>query len=420
MSDQQPVSFLVLGCGGRGRNFMSWCERNPKLGRVVAIAEPDAARRETLATIHGIPPERQFESWETALAVPKLADAVINTLMDRLHHASSLAALKLGYHMLLEKPMATSLEECMAIEGAARASGKHVAVCHSSRYSPVYSETKRILDSGAIGRLISFDQLEGVDPIHQSHSFVRGNWGNSERSTFMLLAKSCHDIDVFAWLVGRRCRKVSSFGALTFFRPESAPPGAGLRCTSCRIERDCMYSALKIYHSPATHWYAGHAGLAKQPSEYVLQQLETGPYGKCVWHTDNDVVDHQVVNFLFDDDVTGTFTMTAFAPHGRRLRLNGTLGYLTTNTEDLRIDVVRFADGATTSVAIPPRAGSHGGSDDVLMRNFVDSILQNDPSLILTDATESLASHRIVFAAETSRLSGEMIDLEAFAAGVRR
>ena len=149
----------------------------------------------------------------------------INTTMDREHIASAVAAMRGGYHMLLEKPMATTLEDCVEIDRVRRETGRIVSVCHSLRYHALYAEVRRVLRSGAIGEIVSLDQLEGVEHVHQSHSFVRGNWGNEGRSAFMLLAKSCHDLDIIADLVDLPCERVSSYGSLKYFSEEHAPPG---------------------------------------------------------------------------------------------------------------------------------------------------------------------------------------------------
>lgn len=415
----RSFTFAVLGAGGRGTHLSQWLLNHPDAGRVVAVAEPDPDRREHLAKLHRIPAENQFERWEDLLARPKLADVVLNTLMDRLHAPSAIKAFALGYHMLLEKPMAVTLEDCVAIDAARREHNRIATICHSLRYHVVYAEIKRLLTAGAIGRLISVDQLEGVDPIHQSHSFVRGNWGNESRSTFMLMAKSCHDMDILAYLVGRPCRRVSSFGALTYFRQEHAPAGATLRCTDgCPAEPTCNYSALKIYlPEEAPGWYAWHAGLKGKPFEQRLAALKTGPYGRCVYRTDNDVVDHQVVAMEFDEQITGTFTMTAFAPAGRHIRVHGTEGYIVGNVEANTVEVTRFRDYATQKTHIPPQSGGHGGADDNVMSNLVHALRTGNPDAVLTTTGESLQTHMIAFAAEKARLEKRVVELSELRAG---
>jgi predicted dehydrogenase len=403
-------TFAVLGAGGRGSMFAQWILDHADAGRVVAVAEPNAESRNRQAKAHGIPPERCFSNWEDLLAQPRLADVVFNTLMDRLHAPAAVKALDLGYHMLLEKPMAVTLEDCLAIDAAQRRNHRVVSVCHSLRYHVVYTEIKKLLDAGAIGRLISIDQLEGVEPIHQSHSFVRGNWGNESRSTFMLLSKSCHDVDIIAYLVGRPCLRVSSFGALTHFRPDQAPPGATLRCTDgCPAEPDCIYSALKIY-LPDIFW-GTHAGFGGKTNAQRLEMLRTGPFGRCVYQTDNDVVDHQVVAMEFDGEVTATFTMTAFDPGGRHIRLHGTAGAIRGTIESNTVELVRFSDRATQITKIPSQVGGHGGADDNVMRNFIHALRAGNPDAVLTTTAESLASHAIAFAAEQARHERRVVEL---------
>ena len=410
-------TFAVLGAGARGQEFSQWLCEHPSAGRVVAVAEPDRERRQLIAEAHQIPMARQHASWEELLARPRLADAVINTLMDRLHAPSALAALKLGYHMLLEKPMAATLEDCVAIDRMRQATGRIVSVCHSLRHHVLYVQVKRLLADGAIGRLVSFDQLEPVSPLHYAHSFVRGNWSNEARSNFVLMTKCCHDVDVLAYLVGQPCWRVSSFGCLTYFRQANAPKGAPDRCTDgCPAEAACPYAVQKVYLPQEAFWGKFlwtqiAAGIATPEDRW--RYLRTSPYGRCVFHSDNDVVDHQVVNFEFADGVTGTFTMTAFAqPMGRRsLRLHGTHGEIRATLDTNTIALQRFADGAQVQYALPIQSGSHMGGDNNLMNNFMQALRANDPNLVLTTTTESLASHKIVFAAEQARREGRVVAL---------
>jgi predicted dehydrogenase len=413
MSTRQSFTFAVLGAGGRGHGFSNWLKQNPDAGRVVAVAEPNAERRQKIVEMHGIPAEMQFERWEDLVARPKLADVIINTTMDRLHAPSAVPALQKGYHMLLEKPMATTLEDCVAIDRARRENNRIVSVCHSLRYHVVFTEVKRLLDSGAIGRLLCLDQMEAVEHIHQSHSFVRGNWANESRSTFMLMSKSCHDVDIIAYLVGKPCQRVSSFGDLSYFRKENAPAGAPKMCTDgCPAETDCPYSIFKVYLSPRPHWGAWAANVVGKPFEEQLRIMKNSPYGRCAFQCDNDVVDHQVVSFEFDGQVTATFTMTAFTPFGGRfVRLHGTHGYIQTATDRNEIDLYRFKDGQHDHISIPPQMGGHGGADDTVMRKLLHALRTNDPSAVLTTTAESLATHKIAFAAEKARREKRVVEV---------
>ncbi|MFH0938420.1 MAG: Gfo/Idh/MocA family oxidoreductase [Planctomycetota bacterium] len=413
MSNNQSFTFVILGAGDRGRGFAKWIKNNPDAGRVVAVAEPLAERRQIIAEMHGIKPELQFECWEDLIARPKLADVMINTTMDRLHAPSAIPALNKGYHILLEKPMATTLEDCIAIDRARCENQRIVSVCHSLRYHVVYAEIKRLLDSGAIGQLVSFDQLEAVEHIHQSHSFVRGNWGNESRSTFMLLSKSCHDVDILAYLVGKPCQRVSSFGELSYFKKENAPVGAPARCVDgCPAEPKCPYSTYKVYMGSQPHWGARNAGTYGKSFDEQIAILKAGPYGRCVFQCDNDVVDHQVTSFEFEGGVTGTFSMIAFTPFGgRRLRLHGTHGYIETEVDKNEIDLYHFIDRKHNHIQIPEQAGGHGGGDNNVLRNLLDALRTNNPEVVLTTTAESLASYRIIFAAEKARREKRVVEL---------
>lgn len=410
-------TFAVLGAGGRGQLFSEWLALHPEAGRVVAVADPVIERRRKVADLHHIPEAMQFDSWEALLEKPQLADAVINTTMDRLHAPSAVKAMAAGYHMLLEKPMAVSYEDCLAIDRARRQYGRIVGVCHSMRYHQTYAEAKRLVASGAIGQLVTFDHLEPVNPFHQAHAFVRGNWGNEARSSFMLLAKGCHDMDLVANMVGRPCQRVSSFGSLNYFRKENTPAGAPARCTDgCPVEKDCSYSAMKFYLQRDPRWPSCADILAGKTLSEKFEALRTGPYGRCVFRCDNDVVDHQVVNFEFEGGITGTFTMTAFRDHGigRLMRLHGTEGFMQVAINANKIEWLRYHDNRMATIELPPQEGSHGGGDNNLMLNFVEALKQNDPEAVLTDTSDSLASHALVFAAERARREHRVVELSEF------
>jgi predicted dehydrogenase len=411
---KQSFTFAVLGAGNRGSMFADWIRQTPGVGRVVAVADPVPANREKIARLHSIPPEMQFESWEKLLERPRLADVVINSLIDRLHAPSAVKALGLGYHMLLEKPMATTWEDCVAIDRAQRKAGAIVAVCHSLRHHLFYVKIKELIQAGTIGRVMSFDQLEGVQFVHQSHSFVRGNWGNESRSMFMLMTKSCHDVDILSYLVDRPCLRVSSFGSLSYFRKENAPAGAPARCTDgCPAERDCIYSAYKVYVQDKS--WAVYTEFKDKPPEERAEILKTNRFGRCVFRCDNDVVDHQVVAFEFEGGATGTFTMTAFHPGGRHIRIHGTHGFIegAIDQNEMKVHLFDedFSNGTQYTIKTPSGEGGHGGGDSLVMANFIQALRAGDSSILLTSSADTLATHKIAFAAECARREGCVVNL---------
>ncbi|MFZ5815211.1 MAG: Gfo/Idh/MocA family protein [Bacillota bacterium] len=410
-----PLRFAVLGAGGRGQAYGDYLLRYPQAGAVTAVADPDEERLRLYAAKHRIQPSGLYPSWEALLEARPAVDAVIITTQDRMHTAPALRALELGYDVLLEKPMSPEPAEVAAIAEAAERHGRTLMVCHVLRYTPFMQAVKRLLDSGVIGRLVSVQWTENVGWYHVAHSYVRGNWRRTAESSPMILAKSCHDLDLIHWLVGEPCLQVSSFGSLMHFRPENAPPGATARCTDgCPAEPNCPYSALKIYMGNGPDWVVWAATADPSP-EGRLRALQEGPYGRCVYHCDNDVVDHQVVNLAYQSGLTVSFSMVGFSREiTRTAKLFGTHGEMRIQMERNEIEINDF-NGRQTVVRPEILPGGHNGGDTALMRAFVQQVQTKDPSLNLSPARVSAETHLLAFAAEESRLTGRTIDFQAYA-----
>jgi predicted dehydrogenase len=408
---------LIIGAGSRGSGYATYFREFPDRGEVIGVAEPRDTYREKLVNAHNIPANNIFTDWKDAAARPKFADAVIIATQDQMHTEPAIAFAKLGYHVLLEKPMAPTPEECRAIVGTIKAAGVLFGVCHVLRYTRFTQALKHIIDSGAIGDLVSIQHLEPVGFWHQAHSFVRGNWGNETASGPMLLTKSCHDIDWLSYIMGVPCEAVSSFGTLKHFRKEEQPAGASDRCLDCAVEANCPYSAKRIYLTALERGHTGWPTSVLTPDvshESVLEALRTGPYGRCVYACDNDVVDNQVVNLQFAGARTASFTMTAFTRmRNRETRLFGTRGELTCDGHF--IHHYNFMTDSTetidTEIDIGSVLGEHGGGDYWLMRHFSQALLDEDQNQILSGPDETLESHLMVFAAEQARKENRVIAL---------
>ncbi|MHC4941944.1 MAG: Gfo/Idh/MocA family protein [Planctomycetota bacterium] len=406
----RPVTAVVLGAGNRGNVYAAYSQKFPKELKIVGVAEPLPFRKERFGNLYQIPEEYRWETWEHALERPKFADAVIITTPDHLHYGPAMKALELGYDMILEKVIAQTWKECNDILELARARERIVAVCHVLRYTPYFRQLKHVIDSGRIGDVVSVDHLEPVGHIHMSHSFVRGPWRNAGESNPMILSKSCHDTDILRWLIGKSCRRISSFGKLSHFRPEMAPEGSAKRCTEgCAIEGDCPFSALKIYLQRKV--YLGHLHLPDHEDATILKALKEGPFGRCVYHCDNDVVDHQVTNMEFGEGVTASFSMEALTSyHGRRTRVMGTLGDAVGDENELRVCDFRTREKAVWNAEKHGRITSgHGGGDHGLVRDFVQAVSRKDPGLLSSTLQASMESHLMGFMAEESRKQGGVI-----------
>jgi predicted dehydrogenase len=422
MSIDKPVTALIIGAGNRGMGYATFSQAHPDRLKIVGVAEPKEYNRSFTANTYNLAPENVASDWRDLADRPRFADAVIISTQDAMHVEPAVAFARQGYAILLEKPMAPDLAGCEAIVQAVKENGNLFAVCHVMRYTAYTQAVKQVVDSGALGDIVSIQHLEPVGFWHQAHSFVRGNWRNQDESTFMLLAKSCHDLDWIFYILGKRCQSLSSFGSLRHFRRSEKPAQAGdaLRCLDCAYEADCPYSALRIYLSRLA---AGNLGwpvsvLTPEPIlESVTQALRNGPYGRCVYECDNNVVDNQVVNMQFEGGETAVFTMTAFTPHThRQTRLFGTRGMLT--GDGATIWHYDFMTEQTHTIETPALdsgiLGGHGGGDYGLMDRFVTAVAQGDQGLLLSGAGESLESHRLVFAAEQARLENRVVNLQEY------
>lgn len=415
----KTVTALVAGAGGRGWTYSLFAKEHPDRLKIIGVAEPKEFNRQRMVDTHEIAAENVTADWRELASRPRMADAVIIATQDAMHVEPAVAFAQKGYAILLEKPMAPTEAECQQIVQAVKDSGVMFGVCHVMRYTRYTQKLKEIVDSGLIGDVVSIQHLEPVGYWHQAHSFVRGSWRNEQESSFMLLAKSCHDLDWIRYIMGEPCQSVSSFGALKHFRKEEKPAAAGdaTRCLQCAYEPDCPYSAKKIYLGRLANGNDGWPVnvVAPVPTvETVTDALEHGPYGRCVYECDNDVVDHQVVNMLFANQKTASFTMTAFnqAAH-RKTHIFGTRGELYGNgvtiehfdflTDQKQLIETIDSDGT--------QLGGHGGGDYGLMDRFVSAVCAGDPGLILSGPDESLETHRMVFAAERARRTHSVVDL---------
>ena len=414
----RPVELVMVGAGNRGHlAYGAFAERNPDVAKFVAVVEPDEARRARFANAHGIPAERQFRSWEDIAGRPPLAPALINATLERHHRDSTLGLLAAGYDMLLEKPIAPTAAECLEIASAAEAQGRLLQIAHVLRYAPFFLALREIITSDRLGAIVSVDWRENLVYWHFAHSYIRGNWGNTARAGPMILTKCCHDLDLLVWMFGR-CEQLSSSGSLTHFRRGAVGPEIPERCTDgCPIAEACPYFAPRIYldrlrEDPAS--FAVAAVTLDRTPEGVMRALETGPYGRCVYRSDNDAVDHQVVLMHFAGGLSVSLTMQGSSHvEGRTVRIDGTRATLLANEARGEMEIHDHRTGQAERISRPRGVGGHGGGDDGLMRAFVGAI-QGDRAGVLTSAREAVASHLMAFAAERARLQDEVVDMQAF------
>lgn len=415
----KKLKVIVVGAGVRGIIYSDIMAETPEKFEVIGVADPNESRRNYIRDKHNIPEEHCFDSWEGLLELPKFADIAIIGTMDRMHYASTMAAIRQGYDLLLEKPIAPTPEECIEIAAEAKKYGTKALIGHVLRYNSYFKAIKAVVDSGAIGEVMSVQHAECVGNEHQAHSFVRGNWGNSKRSSTMLLQKSCHDLDIIQWIVGKKCKRVSSFGSLSFFTRENAPKDAPEYCIEgCPHAKECCYFSEDIYLNTSYELIRQVCtGLMNPTDEDIKHALRTNIFGKCIYKCDNDVVDHQVVNMEFENGAVADFNMCAFNKGGRFIRVMGTKGEISRDGDEGLI-LYKFADKSETEIDVDSFGNNiedgHGGGDAGIVAALYDYIANGITSNQLSEIDISVQNHMIAFAAEESRLSGKTVDIDDY------
>lgn len=425
----KQLTAILIGAGGRGTAYSKVMASLPEKYRIIAVADPVEEKRRVIKELFHLPDEMCFETWEDILSLPKMADIAVITTSDSLHYAPALKAIECGYHLLLEKPVAQTAKECTDIANAAKEKGVSVLICHVLRYTPFFKKVKMLIQSGVIGDVVSIDQIEAIGNVHFSHSFVRGNWHSEKEATPMIIAKTCHDLDMIQWLIDKPCKKVSSFGGLTYFTEKNAPAGAPHRCIdgNCPYAESCPYNSEKLYigggkDSQSQIWkpifkkqVATHPDFS---DEELREALKRTDYGLCVYHANNDVSDHQVVSMEFDDGVTAHLTANAFNSGGRHIRVYGTKGEIYAYASEDAIHVFSFDDREVHDYPILAAdesiAGGHGGGDHGIIQDLYDYMTDQYQGFSIADIQISVANHLIGFAAEESRHKGTVVMLDDF------
>jgi predicted dehydrogenase len=486
----QLPRFLIVGAGSRGNSYAR-ALRDSGLGIVAAVADPIPFKRRQLGDRYiwqSSGPEigQEFADWRDFLqyeqqrradeaagrVTPPKIDGVFICVLDHQHKEVATAIGPLGIHILCEKPLANRLNDCLQIQNSIEAGPESIfAIGHVLRYSPHNMLLRNLVrEMHVIGDVLSLEHTEPVGFWHFSHSYVRGNWRNGDANESIsapsLLTKSCHDIDFILWMLcspvsaGDQSTHfpatVSSAGSLKQFTKSRKPKEAGdaTNCLKCPIERDCMFSAPRIYNDK--HLAIGKAkwpvdivnpevealmtsGKADEAKKALMASLsedydaqtpveairERPWYGRCVWESDNDVADDQFVTFEWEDDKNGSaktanFHMIAqtLAQCERRGHIYGTTGEI--HYDSKSITVHDFVTGQT-QVYNPevPKNSHHGGGDDGLTQQFTKAVaaVRNGEKSVRAaqieylgcTVEEAVRSHVAVFMAEDARRGKKVV-----------
>ena len=410
------MKLALIGAGQRGMVYAEYAYYKKNI-EICAVVEPHDIRRNIAAEKFSVKEEYQFTSVDAFIEKKVECDAVILATMDKDHYAQTMALLDCGYDILLEKPISPDPKECLLISEKAKKLGRKIIVCHVLRYTKFFGKLKEIIDSGELGKVITIQHNENVGNFHIAHSFVRGNWRRSDETSPIIMQKSCHDMDILSWLVGSEAKKISSFGSLSHFKAENAPEGSATRCLECKVADKCQYDAKKAYIPVRGGWPASVL-TSDQSEEGIMEALKTGPYGRCVYHCDNDVCDNQVVIIEFKNGVNASFTLSGFTNNMcRTIKIMCELGEIRATDNGEIIEITRFTSNSVQQVVKnvihPERVdGFHGGGDSLLMEDFISS-LEDNGAESRTAIERSIESHIMAYAAEQSRLNGVVIDMDA-------
>ncbi len=418
---QKAVNLALIGAGNRGSGiFGRYAMEMPHRARFVAVVEPDAAKRSAFAASHGIPANRCFATMPSFFARPsKDIQAVVIATQEDARLEPVLKSMERGWDILVEKPLCTNAEELIRLYDATKDYGNILIVCHQMRLSPIYRTIKRLIDSGTYGDIVCVQHSENLSWHHMAHSFVRGFF-NNDRLTPMLLAKSCHDMDMLVHLTGKSAVKVASFGSLNYFRRENCPAGAPAFCLEgCPHSPSCPYDVMKIYFDEQTDpAYIRQMGIVENKDQ-LRELMMHNRFGRCVFQTDNNVVDNQVVQIEMEGGIHVSFTMCGHNGIERRMtKISMTNGEIECDGLSGDVRAASFEPRLDNTIKVHAK-GSHGGGDRAIMDNFIDAIASGDKSRLLTPIRDSLEGHLLVFAAEEARLEGKVVNIRAYERKIR-
>jgi hypothetical protein len=401
---------VIIGAGARGnRVFADLIAREATGFETVGVVELDPLRRAAFQQRYGIPDERAFSFVEEFLAAPRFGDLVFICTPDPTHYSLCEAVSRRGYDILLEKPIATDLPDCLALLDVEATHGNRIFVAHVLRYSPFFRTIKRIVDGGTLGQIRNVRLSEHVAHWHFAHSYVRGNWRRRDLSAPVILTKSSHDLDILYWLVGQRVRAVTSTGALNYFTARNVPQGAAGRCVDCRYQDECLYSATRFYLNERQEWPFNVIAPPPDTLELRKEAVATGPYGHCVWLNDNDVCDTQTVLLEFANGTHATFELQALtADNTREIRISFDTAELRGDLHQGRLEISHFTgrkdELRVEPVPLPEAEDSHGGGDLQLLHSLHAHLTEGTQNEVMTSLRSSVPSHILAFLADESRL----------------
>jgi predicted dehydrogenase len=396
------VRIAAVGLGNRTCKYLSYVSEHRDIAEVVALVDPDASRMHGLRAGFSLSEDRCFSTFDELVASGLDVDACIIGTPDKFHHELTIKSLRAGWHVLLEKPMGQTEQQCREIAQTSIETGRMVTVCYVLRYHPYFMKLKELVDDPRVGRILSVRHVERVGRDRTAHTFVRGPWNMAEMNTTVFFTKCCHDVDFILWLTGGEVESVVSTSGTRIFTEKNAPEGAGKRCMDCQIEQTCPYSAVDLYLR-RRDWIKGFAPYpGETQDDMLIRVLKESRYGRCVYHCpENDVIDRQSMTLQLTSGIKAEVTMECVTDEKDRLTIID-CEHAVISGDESTIEV-SFRDPS----AVPEShdfswtrtQDFHAGADLLIIQEFLDAILSGSLQT-RTPAHTSLQSHILCLSAE--------------------
>ena len=399
------IKVSCIGLGGRGEVYLTNMSKQPHKYQIDSVCDIKKSKLDYFKKLFKLDESKLFNN-ENEFLKKKRGDLLVISIQDQDHVRVAIKALKLGYDILLEKPISNDKEEILELLKMKKKYHHKIFICHVLRYAPAFKYVKELLDKQTIGDLVLIDSIESVHYPHDAHSFVRGNWRNSNTTSPMILAKCCHDMDLMVWYTNSACESLSSIGDIRFFKKECQPKGAKDRCLNCKYKNTCVYSAYKIYVTDKFWGRDYITDIRPVTDKIIINALKTSPYGRCVFKCDNNVVDNEITIGRMKNNITFNLRMTAFTANGGRImKFYGTYGEIELNEIRGKIYIRIFGKKEKEVLIknISKIYDTHGGGDTNLVNDLYYFIVGKDEGK--TTLEKSIESHLMCFAAEESRLN---------------
>lgn len=391
MADRQRAAIIGMGQRGTGAYGKLLSSLFVDDVEIVAVADSNPRRLAGAIRLLELDGVSQYTDYREVLADPRVTMVVVTT-PDHTHGEVAAAAVRTGKHVLCEKPLATSPEECGAILAAARP-GQVVQVGFVLRYHRLYAEARRLLERGDIGtvrQISAVDNRQGADYFRRWHRF-------RQRSGGLFNHKSTHLLDIMNWWAGARPEEVHAFGGVAVFQPGL---WQGDRCLDCRFQGECP-EYLDLRDEPYRSLY-----LEAETVDGYLRDT-------CVFTSEKTTVDHGSAVLRYENGVAATYTLSLFAPmDNRQIMVFGDGGKLEFDEASHSIVVTDRHTGTQHRTSVAFEGGGHGGSDVRLLQGFFRAIRDQRPPT--ADAKAGAVSCVLGLAAEHSAAAGVSVNVGEF------